>query len=112
MSDLQRQISKEHKALPCDISAQPGLLHGEEHDAVVLLGVVGQDGDDEVGVEGVEVGGGLVEEEDDRVADQLGGNSIDIWNLRCELGTSLGTTSVLGNYEIRHVSSLQTSKKR
>ena len=50
---------------------RPRLLHGEQHDAVVLLGVVGQDGDDEVGVERVEVGGGLVEEEDDGIADEL-----------------------------------------
>ena len=52
--------------------APPRLLHGEKHDAVVLFGVVGQDGDDEVGVEGVEVSGGLVEEEDDGIADELG----------------------------------------
>ena len=50
---------------------RPWLLHGEEDDAVVLLRVVGQDGDDEVGVEGVEVPGGLVEQEDDGVADEL-----------------------------------------
>ena len=37
-----------------------------------------------------------------------GCNSIDIWNLGCKLGSSLGTASVLGNYKLRRVSNHQT----
>ena len=37
-----------------------------------------------------------------------GRNSIDIWNLGCKLGSSLGTASVLGNYMLRRVSNHQT----
>ena len=43
-----------------DVAAR--LLHGEHHDAVVLLGVVGQDGHDEVGVQRVQVPGRLVQQ--------------------------------------------------
>lgn len=31
----------------------PGFLHGDDHNAVVLLGMVTEDGDDKVGVERV-----------------------------------------------------------
>lgn len=31
----------------------PGFLHGDDHNAVILLGMVTEDGDDEVGVEWV-----------------------------------------------------------
>ena len=52
-----------------DVGAR--LLHGYHHDAVVLLGVVGKDRDDEVGVERVEVPGGLVQQQHHGVPHQL-----------------------------------------
>lgn len=41
----------------------PRLLHGDDHDAVVLLGVVAQDGDEQVGVERVQTPRRLVQQQ-------------------------------------------------
>ena len=48
-----------------------GLLHGDHNDAIVLFSVVGQDRDDEVGVERVQVPGGLIQEQHHRVPENI-----------------------------------------
>ena len=62
--------------------------------------MVGQDGDDEVGVEGVEVGGGLVEEEDDGVTDELDADGdAAVLALRQRLHVAVGD---VGEGQVRH----------
>ena len=53
----------------------PWLLHGEKNDPVVLFGVVGEDGDDEVGVEGVQLPGGFLQQQHNWVPGHHGSQS-------------------------------------